>query len=395
MNPVHLLCSAFARLCTKPSPLFSRLRVCHPDARTPQDHAAFERRTQQRAPVTCVTLGLLTSTLSTALCTLLALPLAPPALANDSEAEVGIGGIVLKPSSAVVMASEDLFISEDKVRVTYRFENPTDADIRTTVAFPLPGQPRAVLWHWYESQEKRDWSDFAFSTKVNGKPVSFKAVELAVIGTRDVTREVKASGLPMDWFVDEPFDKSVEALPEERRAALKKQGLIKADPLINGALVPAWDVATWFVREQVFPARSAITVEHEYKPIVGGAVGGSLYPAMRKENPSILKEFRETFCTDDALIAGVDRKLASARKGSSMYYGETWVSYVLSPGANWNGPIRQFRLVVDKGDPGNLVSFCMNGVKKISSTRFEVTKRDFTPTSELRVLILKFEEIGE
>lgn len=324
----------------------------------------------------------------------LALILAPSALANDSEAEVGIGGIVLKPGSAIVMASEDLFISEEVVRVKYRFENPTGKDVRTTVAFPMPGQPRAMLWQWYQSQEKQNWSDFAFSTRVDGKPVSFKAVELAVIGTRDVTAAVKASGLPMDWFVDEPFDKAVDALSDKRRAALLKQGLLVKDEAFNGVYVPAWDVATWFVREQVFPARSAITVEHEYKPVVGGAVGGSLFPSSRKENPGIVAEFRKTFCTDDALIAGLDRKLGLARKGNSMYYGETWVSYVLSPGANWNGPIRDFRLVVDKGAPDNLVSFCMNGVKKISPTRFEVRKRDFTPAGELRVLILKFEEIG-
>jgi Domain of unknown function (DUF4424) len=334
----------------------------------------------------------MTSRLARVTLALAALTLAPPALANDSEAEVGIGGIVLKSTSPIIMASEDLFTSEAVVRVKYRFENPTDNDVRATVAFPLPGQPRAVMWQWYQSQEKQDWSDFAFSTKVNGASVRFKPMELAVIGTRDVTAAVKASGLPMNWFVDEPYDKAVAALTDERRAALMKQGLLVADPLFEGNVVPAWDVATWFVREQVFPARSTIAVEHEYKPIAGGAVGGMLYPSARKENPQIVAEMRKTFCTDQAFFAGVDRKLGSVPKGKSMYYGETWVSYVLSPGANWNGPIRQFRLVVDKGDPGSLVSFCMDGVKKISPTRFEVRKRDFTPKGDLRVLILKFEE---
>ena len=45
---------------------------------------------------------------------------------------------MLKSGSAIVMASEDLFISEEKVRVKYRFENPTGSDVRTTVAFPRP-----------------------------------------------------------------------------------------------------------------------------------------------------------------------------------------------------------------------------------------------------------------
>jgi len=322
----------------------------------------------------------------------LALAASAPALANDSEAEIGIGGIVLKSGSAVVMASEDLFISEQKIRVKYRFENPTDKDVRTTVAFPLPGQPRAIMWEWYQSQEKRDWSGFGFTTRVNGKPVKMTPMELAVIGTRDVTAQVKASGLPMDWYVEEPFDKSVEALSDARRTALIKQGLLVKDPQFENNLVPAWDVATWFVREQVFPAKSAITVEHEYDPVVGGSVGGALFPQVRKENPQFLADYRKTFCSEDSIFTGLDRKLASARKGYSMNYGETWVTYVLSPGANWNGPIRDFRLVVDKGDPGSLVSFCMDGVKKISPSRFEVRKRDFTPKGDLRVLILKFEE---
>jgi hypothetical protein len=355
--------------------------------RTPRKSAPFQAAGRYLTHVTSVNFAKI-------FIAAMAFVLAPPALANDSEAEVGIGGIALKSGSSIVMASEDLFVSQEKIRVTYRFENPTDKDVRTTVAFPLPGQPRAIMWQWYQDKSKRDWSDFAFSTKVNGKPVKFTPMELAVIGTRDVTAAVKASGLPFDWYLDEPFDKSVDALSDARRAALIKQGLLVKDENFNGVWVPAWDVATWFVREQVFPARSAITVEHEYTPIVGGAVGGSLYSSQRKENPEILADFRKTFCTDDAFIAGFDRKIASAGKGNSMYYGETWVSYVLSPGANWNGPIRDFRMVVDKGDPGNLVSFCMDGVKKITPTRFEVRKRDFTPRDELRVLILKFEEIG-
>ena len=61
-----------------------------------------------------------------------------------------------------------------------------------------------------------------------------------------------------------------------------------------------------------------------------------------------------------------------------------------SCGANWNGPIGTFRLVVDKGSTENLVSFCMNGVTKIGPTRFEVVKTDFEPTRDLDIVIVKF-----
>jgi hypothetical protein len=43
---------------------------------------------------------------------------------------------------------------------------------------------------------------------------------------------------------------------------------------------------------------------------------------------------------------------------------------------------------VDKGDPSNLVSFCADGVKKISATEFEVRKKNFVPSKDLNVLIL-------
>ena len=68
------------------------------------------------------------------------------------------------------------------------------------------------------------------------------------------------------------------------------------------------------------------------------------------------------------------------------------LEYVLKTGANWSGPIKQFRLVVDKGSPDNLVSFCGQNVTKIGPTKFEMTHLDFTPKANLAVLILKREE---
>jgi hypothetical protein len=70
----------------------------------------------------------------------------------------------------------------------------------------------------------------------------------------------------------------------------------------------------------------------------------------------------------------------------------TWeqhfLEYILSTGANWSGPIRNFRLVVDKGSPENLISFCAQGVRKINPTQFELRISNFVPTSNLSVLIL-------
>ena len=101
------------------------------------------------------------------------------------------------------------------------------------------------------------------------------------------------------------------------------------------------------------------------RPIVGGAV-----PRDWSGDWSV-SEYQKTYCIDREFV-----RSAKQHKNSS----EQWISYILTTGGNWAGPISEFRLVVDKGDPSNLVSFCADGVKKISPTEFEVRKKNFKPS---------------
>ena len=60
----------------------------------------------------------------------------------------------------------------------------------------------------------------------------------------------------------------------------------------------------------------------------------------------------------------------------------------LTTGAKCAGPIADFHLVVDKGAPDLLVSFCGDGVKKISPTQFELRHANFTLSRDLNGLTL-------
>ena len=60
----------------------------------------------------------------------------------------------------------------------------------------------------------------------------------------------------------------------------------------------------------------------------------------------------------------------------------------LTTGASGLGPVKDFKLVIDKGKPERLVSFCFDNVKKISPTAFEVRMKDFTPERDLKILLL-------
>jgi hypothetical protein len=70
-------------------------------------------------------------------------------------------------------------------------------------------------------------------------------------------------------------------------------------------------------------------------------------------------------------------------------FSEQRITYLLATEANRARPIKEFRLVVDKGDPANLVSFCGDGAKKIGPTQYELRRTDYRPTIDLHVLILK------
>ena len=102
-------------------------------------------------------------------------------------------------------------------------------------------------------------------------------------------------------------------------------------------------------------------------------------PAAASTPRSALPDFRATpegramirdYCVDPAFLAGLDRL---RRRGAAT--PEQRIGYILTTGGNWRSPIGDFRLVVDKGAPANLVSFCGEGVRKISPTRFEMVGR--------------------
>jgi hypothetical protein len=99
-------------------------------------------------------------------------------------------------------------------------------------------------------------------------------------------------------------------------------------------------------------------------------------------------EHRERQCIEDGFLAGLDRRRAG-RHGPEAY-SEVWLQYVLRPGANWAGPIGEFRLVVDNGNPRSLLSFCATGVRRLDDRRFEVRHRNFTPEQDLDILIADF-----
>lgn len=302
--------------------------------------------------------------------------LATPAAANDSTAGHDAGGLVLTRTADIDMVSEDLFVSADQVRVRYVFHNRSPRDIRTTVAFPMPDRDLSEA-HFGDVAYPED-----FRTIVDGRAVTMAVERKAKLGGADRTAELAGFGLTPD-----SEGEALDALPPAQRERLVKLGLAAIDEYDNGKgwekhFVPAWTVQEIWHWEQVFPAGRDLVVEHSYTPGAGGSVDAALaFPEFRAGPEG--REMIRDYCVEPDFLAGLDRL-----RRRSPATPEQRIGYVLTTGGNWRSPIGRFRLVVDKGAPENLVSFCGEGVRKISPTRFETVRTDWRPDRDLRVLIV-------
>lgn len=318
-----------------------------------------------------------------------------PALANDSTAELAAGGLVLKTTDSIEMRSEDLYISQKEVVVKYRFQNTSAAPVSTIVAFPMPdigGQG------FFESDNGLPSDDatnlLQFHTTVDGKPVKAQVEQKALVEGVDRTAWLKAHKIPLAAHRPEARD-ALDRLSAADKAEAERLGLAWVNEYDAGKgwekhWEPAWVLKTTFYWTQVFPAGQIVNVEHRYIPAVGGSVD-TIVGMSAPDNPEFqasINAERKRYCVDQSFLAALARKKPAA-EGTMSGYTEKRIGYVLKTGANWAKPIGEFRLVVDKGAPDNLVSFCATGVAKIAPTRFEVRKTNYTPTGDLEILILE------
>jgi hypothetical protein len=309
--------------------------------------------------------------------------LASPALANDTVAETAAGGLVLTKSTAIEMSSEDLFVSAQKVRVAYVFRNRTARDVTVTVAFPMADQPLLA-------QGEHDVARPAdFGTLVEGRPVAMRVERRAVLEARDIGPLLAALKVPLSGT---RIGAVLEALPEAERARLVRLGAARVDEYdddrgMKGHLVPAWTVHETWYWDQTFPAGRDLRAEHSYTPGTGGSVGTLLSSREARAEPEGRRMMAD-YCIDAAFLAAIDRRTSATHREFAIL-PEKRIHYVLTTGANWAAPIGRFRLVVDKGATDNLVSFCGEGVRRISPTQFEVVKTNWRPQRDLKVLIVQ------
>jgi|WetSurMetagenome_2_1015567.scaffolds.fasta_scaffold449131_1 hypothetical protein len=164
--------------------------------------------------------------------------------ANDSSALLEAGGIVFTVSKDVSMESEELWIGRELVRVSYVFKNTGPADVKTEIAFPVPGLPIC--------DENND-SECDGDIQVRG-------------GTNPMMFKMSVDGRPTAFKTD-------------RKTEMK------------GGSGKVWYTHHW---EQIFPKNMSVRIEHDYVPIAGGF--------FTRTGRAFEKEMSETYCVGPKLL---------------------------------------------------------------------------------------------
>jgi len=314
------------------------------------------------------------------------LGLATAAPANDSTATTAAGGLVLRQNADIDMVSEDLYLSVEQVRVHYLFRNRAPRDVTVTVAFPMPDRDLSAM------RESDVGYPSDFHTLVAGRPVAAALERHAVLGGRDHSALLRSLHVPLapDAGGTRRIIAALTALPAAQRERLRRLGLVDIeindmDDAIRREVIPLWTVRdTWYWR-QLFPAGRDLVVDHRYRPGAGSSAGTPLaFPDYRRSADG--RAEAALYCADADFLASLDRLTRAGGEGTEL--ADYRIGYILTTGANWRSPIGDFRLVVDKGSPRNLLSFCGEGVRRIGPTQFEVRHRNWRPARDLDVLIV-------
>ncbi|WP_374309024.1 DUF4424 family protein [Methylocella sp.] len=322
----------------------------------------------------------------------LALALASSAArADEGSIELPVGGLVLARSPDVSIEEETLSISPDRVSVAYRVVSRAPAPVTLALKFALPDIDLSDADADYAIPGSDPLNFVDFHASVDGRPVRFDGAQRALLDGRDVTGELKAAGLPAA-LIGADARARLAGLAPDARARLLEAGLLTqlgADAAGAPIYGPTWTLATVFTRKHVFAPGAAVEVEHRYRTSLGGGPDTPLRKGLRETDAisPMVERYRKDYCLNEDFFRSLD-KLAGASPANEARLKERRIAYALTQGAASAGPVKSFRLHVDKGRPDRLVSFCFDNVRKVSPTAFEAQAENFTPTRDLKILLV-------
>lgn len=328
---------------------------------------------------------------------ILAAPMAG-ALAEESLVNLDAGGLALDKTEQIELKAEDVFLSAKQIRASYRFLNKASQDVTATVTIPLPEVTgEADLDFALPNSASPNFLDL--QVRAGGKPAETSVEQQAFFTPEggkeiEITDLIKSLNLPLLPAGAATSD-ALKRMSEEDRAKLRTPGYI--EPAGDG-WAPLWTLRSKIVRQQLLPAGKEVVLQYSYTPSLGSAAG--LYFDRANLTGESLTQYQRKYCVTEGFLRAADaltKRLATPKPPASdtapktaqpSKTRQTYFGYAFIGNGRWSGPAGRFSLVIDKAFPDNLVSFCADGARKISSTRYELKRANYAPDRNIDILIL-------
>ena len=302
------------------------------------------------------------------------LALSAPSMAQDEGRGIGYAatGPIFDLPAGVSIERQEVDISIYSVRLAYVFKSSKRQSVHFSFAMPdMPVDAGPDIVALDENSEAAGLAAdtqpanyLRLSVSVNGRKLTLAGHGRALLDGKDVTRQLLDAGVPL---LSGPYGDSIwRQLPSEKQTELKASGLLSGDSALWTYRADfEWDVA-------LGPGETH--VEASYAPLSDywSDIDLSDFPEIATGGSAT-----RAYCIDDA----VRRAFLS---GAHQY--ELYTVTHLAPPVGWHGPVRHYRLVVDKQHATDLIAFCPLAAKKISPTRLEWTTTDYTPGDAVGVL---------
>jgi hypothetical protein len=337
------------------------------------------------------------------------------ARAAESTEPLALGGLVVTPAAGASLQfdSAEILIDPSNVSAKYRITNPGPDPVAATLAFQVPELDFSDPDTSYAIPASDPRNFAGLSVRIDGKPAAFAFVQSAVLDGKDISGVLRASKLALVPIGT--FQNDITAMPPEQRQKLQDMRLIVengTDPQGNPIFSPSWSVRTQATRKVTLAPNQTLAVDLRYRTSVGYSLDTSLRLPLRNDKAlsGLVQMLRSDYCVDDGFYTGLDKIAAMPRaQGAQPSQSSQPTQQVQPPQepAEANeaklrerkivfalqtkvpqGPYKDFRLVVNKGRPDRVVSFCLDNLKRISPTAFEMRATDFQPAGDLKVLLI-------
>lgn len=336
----------------------------------------------------------------------------PATWADDAIEASATSNIIFEKAPELIMQDETLTITKSAsktlgeeqvgIDVDFHFKNTSDHDVTRKIAFVLPPvlcrEDTRSSWGGLDSNDANLTYDHGlkdFTTTVDDKSQSFTTRTEAMFGKRNITELLTKLKIPLNPC---KIQMTNEGKPDPKYSVdLQKHHLL------TEANEAAWSENIYFEWTQTFPAEKVINIHHHYTTVTGGAVLA----------PRTIEELNDEFTKNipplnpiwnrspETLSHSNPSIIKTNGDNSKRFCGmPKWVQYHLMTGANWNGGIGTFKLIIkdDAGAPFAVNEFYKNDNAVHTSINGNVmtfTIKNFVPTQNLLVQFLSLPQSSE